>query len=44
MSLFISGLAFTDPLHVDQAKIGILVASVLASFVGFFIIKKAIKS
>jgi Na+:H+ antiporter, NhaA family len=41
MSLFISGLAFTDVEYITQAKIGILSASVLASFVGYFIIKKA---
>jgi NhaA family Na+:H+ antiporter len=41
MSLFIAGLAFTSPEFVVQAKIGILVASVFASFAGYFIIRKA---
>jgi Na+:H+ antiporter, NhaA family len=43
MSLFISGLAFRTPDLVVQAKIGILGASVIASFIGFAIIKKAMK-
>lgn len=41
MSLFISGLAFSNPVFVAEAKIGILIASVIASFSGYFIIKKA---
>lgn len=43
MSLFIGGLAFTDPVFQEQAKFGILGASILAAVVGFFIIKKANK-
>jgi NhaA family Na+:H+ antiporter len=34
VSLFITGLAFSDPGLVDQAKMGILAASLLASGVG----------
>lgn len=34
MSLFISQLAFSDPLYSEQAKLGILVASALAAMVG----------
>lgn len=41
MSLFISGLAFKQEYLSDQAKIGILTASLIASIVGYFIIKKA---
>ena len=41
MSLFITGLAFTDADYVLQAKLGILAASILASFIGYFIIRKA---
>ncbi len=41
MSLFISGLAFRQEYLSDQAKIGILTASLIASIVGYFIIKKA---
>lgn len=41
MSLFISGLAFTDELYITQAKLGILAASLLASVIGYLIIRKA---
>lgn len=34
MSLFISQLAFSDPLFAEQAKLGILVASALAAMIG----------
>lgn len=44
MSLFISGLAFKQEYLSDQAKIGILTASLLASIVGYFIIKNASSS
>jgi NhaA family Na+:H+ antiporter len=39
MSLFISALAFHDPQMIDQAKYGILLASVLAGTLGLFILK-----
>ncbi len=41
MSLFVSGLAFTDEKLITQAKLGILCASIVASFAGYFIIKAA---
>jgi NhaA family Na+:H+ antiporter len=41
MSLFISGLAFEDPVFISEAKLGILLASLLASFAGYFIIRRA---
>ena len=41
MSLFISGLAFKDPIYDMEAKIGILLASLIAGVVGFLTIKKA---
>ncbi|HMQ08084.1 MAG TPA: Na+/H+ antiporter NhaA [Saprospiraceae bacterium] len=41
MSLFIAGLAFTSPSYNTQAKLGILLASVIASIIGFFIIRSA---
>ncbi|MGQ1944098.1 Na+/H+ antiporter NhaA [Ornithobacterium rhinotracheale] len=41
MSLFISGLAFNDPIYDMEAKIGILMASAIAGVLGFLIIKKA---
>ena len=40
VALFISDLAFEDPLISDQATIGILVASVLATLVGFGILRR----
>lgn len=43
MSLFISELAFRDPVLIAQAKIGVLSASIVASFLGFYLVKKAIK-
>jgi NhaA family Na+:H+ antiporter len=43
MSLFVSELAFTDPLLINQAKIGVISASLLASFVGFYVMKLASK-
>jgi len=41
MSLFIADLAFVHPEFIVQAKLGILSASVLASFIGYFLIKTA---
>ncbi|SEA64887.1 sodium/proton antiporter, NhaA family [Pedobacter hartonius] len=40
MSLFISGLAFKDPLLVEQAKYGILIASVIAGVLGSMVLRK----
>lgn len=40
MSLFISGLAFKNPEFVDQAKYGILIASVLAGIMGSLVLRK----
>jgi len=40
MSLFISGLAFNNPEFVDQAKYGILIASVLAGIMGSLVLRK----
>jgi NhaA family Na+:H+ antiporter len=41
MSLFISGLAFTHAEMVDQAKYGILLASLLAGVLGVVVLKKS---
>lgn len=38
MSLFINNLAFTDASHIEEAKIGILFASVLSGLIGFTIL------
>jgi Na+:H+ antiporter, NhaA family len=40
MSLFIGGLAFTDTALNDAAKIGILVGSALAGFIGWFLLSR----
>ncbi|VAX29497.1 Na+/H+ antiporter NhaA type [hydrothermal vent metagenome] len=39
MSLFVSGLAYTDADVIEQSKIGILTASLLAGLLGFFVLK-----
>lgn len=39
MSLFISGLAFKNPAFMDQAKYGILLASVIAGILGTIVLK-----
>jgi NhaA family Na+:H+ antiporter len=43
MSLFITSLAFTNPDYTLQAKLGILIASLTGSFLGYFIIRQSIK-
>src|SRR5690606_23935467 len=40
MSIFIAGLAFSsDPTYIDSAKIGILVGSLIAGMIGYFILR-----
>ena len=39
MSLFIGGLAFTDPLLFDEMKIGVLGGSILSATAGFLILR-----
>ncbi|WP_126246126.1 Na+/H+ antiporter NhaA [Chitinophaga rhizosphaerae] len=41
MSLFITGLAFSDPAMVDQSKYGILLASVLSGIAGIVWLRKS---
>ncbi len=41
MSLFISNLAFEHKVYVEEAKMGILMASIVAGLIGYFIIKTA---
>ena len=43
MSLFINGLAFTDEILINSAKMGILFGSVIAGVIGFFIIRLTLK-
>ena len=40
VSLFITGLAFSDPLITDQAKTGIFVGSFLAGLLGFLVLRR----
>lgn len=40
MSLFISGLAFSNPAFIVQAKYGILTASVISGLSGYFFLKR----
>lgn len=40
MSLFITGLAFTDMKMIDEAKYGILLASLISGIAGVFFLKK----
>jgi NhaA family Na+:H+ antiporter len=41
VSLFIADLAFTDPALVDQAKIGILAASIVAGLIGWLVLRSS---
>lgn len=44
MSLFIAGLAFPDPVMLDEAKIGILTASTLAGVLGYVVLGRVARS
>ena len=39
VSLFITGLAFSDPLLIEQAKVGVLAASLLAAIGGYLFLR-----
>lgn len=39
VALFITELAFDDPSHVDESKVGILVASTIAGVIGYFVLR-----
>ena len=41
MSLFIAGLAFSDPELLDLAKIGILTGSLLSGIIGFVFLRSS---
>lgn len=41
MSLFIGGLAFTDPALIEEAKLGTLLGSVLAAIIGYALMRIA---
>jgi NhaA family Na+:H+ antiporter len=44
MSLFVTTLAFKDPAYILQAKAGILIASMTAGIIGFWLLKRSLKS
>ncbi|MCH7403464.1 Na+/H+ antiporter NhaA [Belliella kenyensis] len=44
MSLFINSLAFTSNTYLEQAKMGVLLASFLSGTLGYLILKKSLKS
>lgn len=44
MSLFMTGLAFTDEAHLTAAKLGILIASLCAGIVGSAILVRCVKA
>lgn len=44
MSLFIAELAYKDPDHIIEAKIGILAVSILASLIGYAIIRNTTRT
>ena len=39
MSLFINGLAFTDPVLIDSSKLGIFIGSMISAIAGYLILK-----
>lgn len=41
MSLFIGGLAFADPLLIDEVKIGVLMGSIASALVGYMLLRLA---
>ncbi len=41
VSIFITGLAFSDPALTDQAKIGVLAASTVAAILGAAILRRS---
>tara|TARA_R110002096_G_scaffold329006_10_gene523112 strand:- start:2469 stop:3779 length:1311 start_codon:yes stop_codon:yes gene_type:complete len=43
MSLFIGGLAFTDPAIIEYSKVGIFVGSLLSGLLGYFFLKTRLK-
>jgi len=43
MSLFVTGLAFEDPLFIKMSKVGILFASLLAGLIGYLILYYTLK-
>lgn len=44
MSLFIANLAFSEASLLDTSKVGILSASLISGVIGFFVLKRSLKS
>jgi len=44
MSLFVASLAFSDPNHIAQAKIGILAGSLVSGVVGYLFLASSVKA
>lgn len=44
MSIFITLLAFTDPILIQNAKMAILISSTIASIIGYFYLSKTLNS
>jgi Na+/H+ antiporter NhaA len=40
VSIFVTGLAFTDTALIDDAKVGVLVASLVAALVGTILVRR----
>jgi NhaA family Na+:H+ antiporter len=43
MSLFINSLAFTDVVHINSAKMGILIGSIIAGVLGYIVLRITLK-
>ncbi|MGC9343120.1 MAG: Na+/H+ antiporter NhaA [Bacteroidales bacterium] len=43
MALFINSLAYTDEVLINSAKLGIIIASVIAGIIGYFLLKRWLK-
>jgi NhaA family Na+:H+ antiporter len=39
MSIFVSGLAFTDPSNISYAKVGIIIGSIVSGIAGISVLK-----
>lgn len=39
MSIFIANLSFTNPIFIDSAKLGIIIASIIAGILGYYTLK-----
>ncbi|GJH40334.1 Na(+)/H(+) antiporter NhaA [Capnocytophaga sp. HP1101] len=44
MSLFVTTLAFEEPLYINQAKIGIFAASILGGILGYIVLSRSSKT